>query len=156
MDSVRSSSPLFSDSDRLELPSLAKGNLISFDPEEESRDRANVSQDRIVSTSQGIPCTQTVLESFIQGIQTSPVMEASPVQQIQDVYGSPSREEDLTPQIVEQKVPFLKKEKNVDFCTEDYSQPEFSQFDRNRSDMEETSVWKPFVDRETLLMLILI
>ena len=81
MDSVRSSSPLFSDSDRLELPSLAQGNLISFDPEEESRNRANVSQDRIVSTSQGIPCAQTVPESFSQGIQTSPVMEASPVQQ---------------------------------------------------------------------------
>ena len=83
MDSVRSSSPLFSDSDRLELPSLAQGNLISFNPEAESRDRVNVSQYRIVvSTSQGIPCAQTVPESFSQDIQTSPVMEASPVQEI--------------------------------------------------------------------------
>ena len=122
MDSVRSSSPLFSDSDRLELPSLAQGNLISFDPEEESRNRSNVSQDRIVSTSQGIPCAQTVPESFSQGIQTSPVMEASPVQQIQDLYGSPSCEEDLTPHRVEEKVPFWKKERKVDFHTEDYTQ----------------------------------
>ena len=163
MDSVRSSSPLFSDSDRLELPSLAQGNLISFDPEEESRNRANISQDRIVSTSQGIPCAQTVPESFSQGIQTSPVMEASPVQQIQDLYGSPSCEEDLTPHRVEEKVPFWKKERKVDFHTEDYSQkerkvdfhtedysqPEFSQLDRNRFDTEETSVWKPFVVRES-------
>ena len=149
MDSVRSSSPLFSASDRLELPSLAQGNLISFDPEEGSRDRANVSQDRIVSTSQGIPCAQTVPESFSQGIQTSPVMEASPDQEIQDVYGSPSCEEDLTPHRVEEKVPFWKKERKVDFHTEDYTQPEFSQLDRNRSDIEETSVWKPFVVRES-------
>ena len=78
MDSVRSSGSLFSDS---ELPSLSQENLISFDPEEESRNGANVSQDRLVSTSQGIPCAQTVPESFSQGIQTSPVMEASPVQQ---------------------------------------------------------------------------
>ena len=149
MDSVRSSSPLFNDSDRLELPSLAQGNLISFDPEEESRNRANVSQDRIVSTSQGIPCAQTVPESFSQGIQTSPVMEASPVQQIQDLYGSPSCEEDLTPHRVEEKVPFWKKERKVEFHTEDYTQPEFSQLDRNRFDTEETSVWKPFVVRES-------
>ena len=106
MDSVRSSSPLFSDSDRLELPSLAQGNLISFDHEEESGDRANVSQDMMVSTSQGIPSAQRVPESLSQGIQTSPVMEARPVQQIQDVYGSPSCEEDLTPHRVEEKVPF--------------------------------------------------
>ena len=149
MDSVRSSSPLFSDSDRLELPSLAQGNLISFDPEEESRNRANVSQDRIVSTSQGIPCAQTVPEGFSQGIQTSPVMEASPVQQIQDLYGSPSCEEDLTPHRVEEKIPFERKERKVEFHTEDYTQPEFSQFDRNRFDTEETSVWKPFVVRES-------
>ena len=109
MDSVRSSSPLLSDSDRLELSSLAQGNLISFDPEEESRNRANVSQDRIVSTSQGIPCAQMVPESFSQGIQTSPVMEASPVQVFQDVYGSPSCEEDLKPHRVEEKVRFWKK-----------------------------------------------
>ena len=146
MDSVRSSSPLFSDSDRLELPSLAQGNLISFDPEEEPRNRANVIQDRIVLSSQGIPCAQMVPERFSQGIQTSPVMEASPVQQIQDVYGSPSREKMRR---VEEKVPFWKKEKNVDFHTEDYTQPEFSQFDRNRTDTEETSVWKPFVVRES-------
>ena len=129
MNSVRSSSPLFSDSDRLELPSLAQDNLISVDPEE-SRNN----QDRIVSTSQGIPCAQTVPESFSQGIQTSPVMEAIPVQQIQNLYGSPSREEDLTQHRVEEMVPFWKKEKNFDFHTEDYTQPEFSQFDRNRSD----------------------
>ena len=52
MDSVRSGSPLFSGSDQVELPSVAQGNLISFDPEEESRDRANVIQDKLVSTSQ--------------------------------------------------------------------------------------------------------
>ena len=127
-----------------------QGNLISFDPKKEkSRNRANVSQDRIVSTSQGIPCAQTVPENFSQGIQTSPVMEASPVQQIQDVYGSPSCEEDLTPHRVEEKVPFWKKERKVDFHTEDYTRPEFSQLDRNRSDTEETSVWKPFVVRES-------
>ena len=119
MDSIRSSSPLFSDSDRLELPSLAQGNLISFDPEEESRN-SNVSQDRIVLISQGIPCAQTVPESFSQGIQTSPVMEASPVQEIQDVYGSPSCEEDLTPHRVEENVPFWTKERKVDFHVEDY------------------------------------
>ena len=89
MDSVRSSSPLFSDSDRLELPSLAQGNLISFDPEEESRNKTSGSQDRVVSNSTGIPCAQTVQDNLSQGIQTSPVMEASPVQHIQDVYGSP-------------------------------------------------------------------
>ena len=144
MDSVRSSSHLFSESDRLELPSLVQGDLISFDPEEDSRNRANVSQDRL--TSQGIPCAQMVPESFSQGIQTSPVMEASPVQQIQDVYGSPICEEDLTPHRVEEKIPLWKKGRKVDFHTEDYTQPEFSQFDRN---MEETSVWKPFVVRES-------
>ena len=103
MDSVRSSSPLFSDSDRLELSSLAQGNLISFDPEEESRNETSGSQDRVVSNSPGIPCAQTVQDNLSQGIQTSPVMEASPVQQIQDVYGSPSCEEDLTPHRVEEK-----------------------------------------------------
>ena len=101
------SSLLFSDSDRL----VAQGNLISFDPEEGSRNRANVSQDRIVSTSQA----QMVQEGSSQGIQTSPVMEASPVQHIQDVYGSPSREDYLTQHRVEKKVLFCKKEKNVDF-----------------------------------------
>ena len=85
-------------------------------------------------------------ESFSHGVQTSPVIEASPVQEIQDVYGKPSCEEDLTPHRVEEKVPFWKKERKVDFLTEDYTQSEFSQFDRNRSDTEETSVWKPFVD----------
>ena len=77
MDSVRSSSPLFSGSDRVELRSVAQGNLISFDPEEESRDRANVIQDKLVSTSQdSIPCAQglpaqTMPDSLSQGIQTS-------------------------------------------------------------------------------------
>ena len=103
MDSVRSSSPLFSDSDRLELPSLAQGNLFSIDPEEESRNKTSGSQDRVVSNSPGIPCAQTVQDNLSQGIQTSPVMEASPVQHIQDVYGSPSCEEDLTPHRVEEK-----------------------------------------------------
>ena len=84
MDSVRSSSPLFSDSDRLELPSLAQGNLISFDPEEESRNKTSGSQDRVVSNSPGIPCAQTVQDNLSQGIQTSPVMEASPVQHTQE------------------------------------------------------------------------
>ena len=67
------------------------------------------------------------------------------------MYGSPSREEDLTQHRVEEKVPFWKKEKNVDFRrpTEDYTQPKLSQLDRNRSDTEETSVWKPFVVKES-------
>ena len=64
------------------------------------------------------------------------------------MYGSPSCDEDPTQHGVEEKVPFWKKE-NVDFSIEDYTQPENSQFDRNRSDMEETSVWKPFVVRES-------
>ena len=114
MDSVRSSSPLFSDSDRLELPSLAQGNLISFDPEEESRNKTSDSQDRVVSNSPGIPCAQAVQDNISQGIQTSPVMEASPVQHIQDVYGSPSCGEDLTHHKIEEKIPFWKKGKNVD------------------------------------------
>ena len=113
MDSVRSSSPLFSDSDRLELPSLAQGNLISFDPEEESRNKTSDSQDRVVSNSPSIPCAQTVQDNLSQGIQTSPVMEASPVQHIQDVYGSPSCGEDLTQHKTEEKIPFWEKEDNV-------------------------------------------
>ena len=83
--------------------SLAQGNLISFDPEEESRNKASGSQDRVVSNSPCIPCAQMVQDNLRQGIQTSPVMEASPVQHIQDVYGSPSCEEDLTPHRVEEK-----------------------------------------------------
>ena len=149
MDSVRSSSPLFSDSDRLELPSLAQGNLISFDPEEESRNKTSDSQDRVVSNSPGIPCAQTVQENLSQGIQTSPVMEASPVQHIQDVYGSPSCGEDLTQHKIEEKIPFWEKEDKV--------KPEFSQYSRypqptdstrNSANVEETSVWRPFVVRE--------
>ena len=149
MDSVRSSSPLFSDSDRLELPSLAQGNLISFDPEEESRNKTSDSQDRVVSNSPGIPCAQTVQENLSQGIQTSPVMEASPVQHIQDVYGSPSYGEDLTQHKIEEKIPFWEKEDKV--------KPEFSQYSRypqptnstrNSANVEETSVWRPFVVRE--------
>ena len=84
MNSVRSGSPLFSDSDRLELPSLAQGNLISFDPEEESRNKTSGSQDRVGSNSLGIPCAQTVQDNLSQGIRTGPVMEASPVQHIQE------------------------------------------------------------------------
>ena len=57
----------------------------------------------LVFTSQGIPCAQKVPESFSQGIQTSPVMEASPVQ---DVYGSPSCKQDLTQHRAEGKGPF--------------------------------------------------
>ena len=146
MDSVRSSSPLFSDSDRLELPSLAQGNLISFDPEEESRNKTSDSQDRVVSNSPGIPCAQTVQENLSQGIQTSPVMEPSPVQHIQDVYGSPSFGEDLTQHKIEEKVPFWEKEDKV--------KPEFSQYSRypqptDSANVEETSVWRPFVVRES-------
>ena len=51
-----------------------------------------------MSISPGISCAQT---SLSQGIQTSPGMEASPVQHIQDVYGSPSCGEDLTQHKIE-------------------------------------------------------
>ena len=164
MDSVRSSSPLFSGSGRVELPSVAQGNLISSDPEEESRDRANVIQDKLASTSRdSIPCAQglpaqTMPDSFSQGIRTSLVMDASPVQHIQDVYGNPSCDGDFTRNGVRKKGPFWKKEKSVDFRTEDCTQPEFSQYSRysqptdntrNKSDIEETSVWRPFVVRES-------
>ena len=81
-------------------------------------------------------------------------MDASPVQHIQDVHGNPSCDGDFTRNGVRKKGSFLKKEKSVDFRTEDYTQPEFSQYSRysqptdntrNKSDIEETSVWRPFV-----------
>ena len=130
----------------MELPSLAQGNLISFDPEEELRNKvmyfyiisceANIlstvtlnvysvnliisrddfdddSQDSVASISPGNPCAERVQDSLSQGIQTSPVMEASPVQHIQDVYGSPSCGEDLQQHRVEEKVIFWEKEDNV-------------------------------------------
>ena len=103
-----------------------------------------------MSNSPGIPYAQTVHDNLSQGIQTSPVMEASPVQHIQDVYGSPSCGEDLTQHKNEEKVPFWEKEDNV--------KPEFSQYsrysqptdsDRNSANVEETSIWRPFVVRES-------
>ena len=143
MDSVSSDSDSVSDLDRLELPSLAQGNLISLiQKKSQEIELCSVHQDRLVSTS--------------QGIQTSPVVEASPVQHIQDVYGSPSCEEDLTQHRVEEKVPFWKKEKKIDFRPEDYIQPEFSQDDRNRSDIGKLVYGdNSLSERATLVMLML-
>ena len=102
-----------------------------------------------MSNSPGIPCAQAVQDNLSQVIQTSPVMEASPVQHIQDVYGSPSCGEDLTQHKIEEKIPFWEKENNV--------KPEFSQYfrypqptdsTRNSANVEETSIWTPFVARE--------
>ena len=90
------------------MPSLAQGNLICFDPELESRGRANVNQDSIMSTSQGIPCAQTMPESLIRAFR-----------------------------LVQSWKPAL------------FIKFRFSQYDRNRSDTEETSVWRPFFVRES-------
>ena len=49
---------LFSDSDRLGLPSLAQGSSFLLTLKRSSRDRASVSQDRLVSTIQSIICAQ--------------------------------------------------------------------------------------------------
>ena len=100
--------------------------------------------------SPGIPCAQAVQDSLSQGIQTSPVMEASPVQHIQDVYGSPSCGEDLTQHKIEEKVPFWEKEDNVKLEFSQYSRyPQPTDSTRNSANVEETSVWRPFVVRES-------
>ena len=153
MDSIRSnrSSPLLlndSQPDML-LPYQVQQDLISFGPADEegkSVPRRGLTLDYQSGPSVQIP--EVIQDKPNHGVQTSPVIEASPVQHIQDVYGSCN--EDPSQHKVEIEVPSWEKREKVIPKSESYIRPAYSQYLESRwhsidlnDNVEETSVWRP-------------
>ena len=149
MDNIvsnRSSPLLFSDSqpDML-LPYQVQHDLISFGPADEegkSVPRRGLSSDNHSGPSVQIP--EVIKERPNHGTQTSPVIEANPV----DVYGSCN--EDPSQHKVKIEVPSSENREKVIPKSESYIRPGYSQYLESRrhsidlnDDVDETSVWRP-------------
>ena len=145
------SSPLlFSDSqpDML-LPYQVQHDLISFGPADE--EGKSVPRRRLTSDNHSGPSVQipeVIKERPNHGTQTSPVIEANPVQHIQDVYGS--CDEDPSQYKVKIEVPSSENREKVIPKSESYIRPGYSQYLESRrhsvdlnDNVDETSVWRP-------------